>query len=195
MSLLQKCSTIILWMICFYDNYSAANPMNLAISEISFGNDAFAEMKSNITTFTHVEPNYFLLLANRNVNRRWNNIVMAVISLANMELENGKFVVVRTKPTEDPSLVSNLINVTSTTFLPTINPDNLLDLEDEDAMIVLLLYGELDIDLFHLTGRKIHLPLDKHLLKEIEKLIVDSLIFGGKKSPSGPKSLMKQYLK
>ena len=121
-------------MICVYDN-SAANPMNLAISEISFGNDAFAEMKTNLTTFTHVEPNYFLLLANRNLNRRWNNIVMAVISLANMELENGKFVVVRTKPTEDPSLVSNLIDVTSTTFLPTINPDNLLDLEDEDAAI------------------------------------------------------------
>ena len=96
-------------MICVYDN-SAANPMNLAISEISFGNDAFAEMKTNLTTFTHVEPNYFLLLANRNMNRRWNNIVMAVISLANMELENGQFLVVRTKATEDPSLVSNLIN-------------------------------------------------------------------------------------
>ena len=181
--------------MCFYDEYSAANPMNLVISELSFGPDAFAEMKTNLTTFTEMVPNYFLLLANRNLNRRLRNIVLSITCLDDMVLENGHFLVVRTKPNEDPNLVSNLINVTTTKFMPKVNPDNLLDLEDEHAMLAILIYGELDMELFHLSGKQVLLPLDKELLKKFDSLIEDAIVLGGQKSPSGPRQLMKMYLK
>ena len=181
-------------MVCFCDN-STSNPMNLHINELSFGSDAFAEMKTNLTTFTKMVPNYFLLLANRNLNRRLRNIVLSITCLDDMVLENGNFLVVRTKLNEDPSLVSNLINFTTTTFMPKVNPDNLLDLEDEHAMLAILIYGDLDMELFQLSGKKVLLPLDKDLLKKFDSMIEDAIVFGGQKSPSGPRQIMKMYLK
>ena len=124
------------------------------------------------------------------------NVVMSITSLEGMKIENRNFLVVGTQnPVELPNHVANLMDPTTTRFLPKFNPDNIMDLEEKDVILAILIYGDLDQNLFTLPGRTQILIMDKHILDKIETMIVDAAIIGGKNSPIGPKIIMKKYLK
>ena len=184
------------------------DPLELRINEIGFGPNGFLEFYSHSVHENILDPScldmplknvdfkkYQVVLAKRKhtKNNKYRTMkIQAIIDLSKMSLESNQYLVVHSK--QIPNSQSPLSNVIrelvgsnpqtafgNTRFPTGKTPDNMLDMEDSDTMMVILLYGD--------VGPLKLQPFNEEVLESWAPYMADAVIFGGSHSQMPYKAL------
>ena len=175
------------------------DPMKLRINEVGFGSNGFLEFDSHTAHENILNPscmniplknvdfkNYQVVLAKRKhtKNNKYRTMkIQAIIDLSKMSLETNQYLVLHTKdipnsPLSNSNVLKESIGPNSqsgnTRFPTGKTPQNLLDMEDSDTMMIILLYGN--------VGPLKLLPFNEEVLESWVPYMVDAVIFGGSHS-------------
>ena len=176
---------------------SPQDPLQLAISEIGFGSNGFLEFDSHTVHENILNPScmnmplsnvdfkkYTTVIVKRKHLKQNSKRIMkiqAIIDMSKMSLETNQYLVIHTKEIPN-SPVSNVLKESiasnsqsgNTRFPSGKTPENMLDMEDTDVMMVILLYGD--------VGPLKLQPFNEQVLQSWVPFMVDAVIFGGSHS-------------
>ena len=168
-----------------------SNPMDLLINEYFIGQDGhgFVEIisKTNPVVYENQPDSYnpfqdYNLIIGKRRKRDAMN-VKAIINLSQMKFTKNEYLLITThKNQRFQNSDQNVMKAGSTTFSIGSNNQNLLSLAEDEVLVIYLCYGQFDRNLVIPSGHTTHVELTEELLKKMEQVIVDGLIFGNPKS-------------
>ena len=177
------------------------DPLELRINEIGFGPNGFLEFYSHSVHENILNPTcttmplknvdfkkYQVVVAKRrhsNQNRQRTMKIQAIIDLSRMSLETNQYLVVHSKEIQNSQQpLSNVMREATTTNSPSgsgntrfpsgKNPENILEMDDTDTIMIILLYGD--------VGPLKLQPFNEEILQSWVPFMADAVIFGGSHS-------------
>ena len=175
------------------------DPMRLRINEIGFGPNGFLEFDSHTVHENILNPscvnmplknidfkNYQVVVAKRRhtkYNRHRTIKIQAIIDLSKMSLQANQYLVLHSKEIQNSQFsVSNVLKESigsnsqsgNTRFPSGKTPENFLDMDDTDTLMIILLYGD--------VGPLKLQPFNEEILESWVPFMADAVIFGGSHS-------------